>query len=49
MNKEQKEKNKEETTGWHYANDFNSTKFTNCCGIASNVGEYCPGCGKRVE
>jgi hypothetical protein len=35
------------TTGWHYANDFNSTKFTNCCGVARNLGENCS-CGKEV-
>ena len=49
MKEEEKEKNREKTTGWHHANDFNSTKFTDCCGCASNVGEHCPECGRRVE
>jgi len=46
----EREKNRKEdnTTGWHYANDFNSTKFTDCCGSASRVGERCPSCDRRV-
>jgi len=39
----------EEKIGWHYANDFNSTKFSNCCGTALTDGGYCPSCGKKCD
>ncbi len=45
---ENKDNNERNETGWHYANDFNSTQFTDCCGLAAKVGSSCPGCGKRV-
>lgn len=35
-------------TGWHYANEFNSIKFSNCCRSAITGGGYCPECGAKV-
>lgn len=35
----------QETTGTHKANQFNSTDFTDCCGLAVLKEETeCPGC-----
>lgn len=35
--------------GTHYANEFNSTQFTNCCGLAILETESCcPGCKKQL-
>lgn len=49
---------REEYTYTRYANEFNSTEFTNCCGLAVIKPAYwkgdevdpvhCPGCRKRV-
>lgn len=39
----------EKVTGLHVSGFYNSTLFTNCCGLA--VGRYdpkCPGCGTRI-
>ena len=38
----------EEVGGWHYSNDFNSTKFSNCCGSALTSG-HCSSCGKKCD
>jgi hypothetical protein len=42
------EKEEEKETSWHHANENNSTKFTDCCGLAAEVGGHCPECGKKV-
>ena len=44
------EEEKVETTGVRKANEFNSTDFTICCGLAvvSECAESCPGCGAKV-
>jgi len=47
MNEETKDE--EETTSWHYSSDTNSQKFTDCCGIACEIGEHCRSCGKKVK
>lgn len=36
--------------GTHVSGPTNSTRFTNCCGLAViHVGEKCPGCGRPVS
>lgn len=39
----------ERFTGTQFANPFNSTDFTDCCGLAVlRTDERCPGCGAKV-
>lgn len=33
----------------HFANDTNSTTFTNCCGVAISEDQNCPKCGEEVD
>jgi len=33
----------------HFANNFNSTFFTDCCGVAVGLEENCPKCGEEIE
>jgi hypothetical protein len=41
--------NEEKTTYLHYSGSFNSTKFTDCCGLAVTRDQNrCPGCGAKV-
>lgn len=42
-------KEKEKTTGTFLANQFNSTDFTKCCGIAVlKTEDKCPKCGATI-
>lgn len=36
------------TTGWHYSGESNSTRFSNCCGVAITGRRECPTCGAEV-
>lgn len=41
----------QKTTGLHVADRFNSTRFTNCCGLAVTPKKdlKCPGCGAVIR
>lgn len=36
-------------TSVHFANDTNSTTFTNCCGCAISEEKNCPKCGEEID
>lgn len=45
LSEQQKEQERHRKTHLHRSWPFNSTKFTDCCGLAVHSEKICPGCG----